>query len=435
MNSTFRMPFDYRECNHLRFNLHMQPSANTIINDVLNLNAHKNEISAKLRSYSSHFFDVMCNDCWINITAHIAKIFAFINNYQLQHSGSNYIESVDGYHQYLFMHYILTQSNIIQYILKHKELYELMFIICTRFFRMIYVDKGISFVVRRFIPPTKTTEFVDTSYVLYNKQRKWKRGTTEFLKISQISQISESFIKTSVYWKKKHFKYMELKLDFINFIKHDITQILLKKYRVANIAIMDQFVPNLRLSTHCRILYIINWFKICNRYKFLDFNQQTNEICLRRLLYIYFNQSLLKHVKVQRPQSDAFIWNSSIKTILRLKITNTRSANNVTQSIKQLIENNKRHRDKNLDEKYRGEYSYSTKCCSPKCQNFKCDTKDILREPEVSGHPVFYDAKYIYRKFYRCKRCRIVTYCSKHCQKIHWNKFGHKKQCDLFKIS
>ena len=34
-------------------------------------------------------------------------------------------------------------------------------------------------------------------------------------------------------------------------------------------------------------------------------------------------------------------------------------------------------------------------------------------------------------KFYRCKGCNSVVYCSKHCQKWHW-KNGHKRRCNKF---
>ena len=32
-------------------------------------------------------------------------------------------------------------------------------------------------------------------------------------------------------------------------------------------------------------------------------------------------------------------------------------------------------------------------------------------------------------KWYNCKKCGAL-YCSKHCQKVDWNKYNHKFQCD-----
>lgn len=34
-------------------------------------------------------------------------------------------------------------------------------------------------------------------------------------------------------------------------------------------------------------------------------------------------------------------------------------------------------------------------------------------------------------KFHMCKRCKIVYYCSKKCQKIDWNKYNHRIICSL----
>ena len=33
------------------------------------------------------------------------------------------------------------------------------------------------------------------------------------------------------------------------------------------------------------------------------------------------------------------------------------------------------------------------------------------------------------KKFYKCKDCKIVTFCSRKCQKIHWKRCNHKQQC------
>eukprot|EP01084_Bolivina_argentea_P225780 381463_1 len=42
------------------------------------------------------------------------------------------------------------------------------------------------------------------------------------------------------------------------------------------------------------------------------------------------------------------------------------------------------------------------------------------------------DSKYLKYKFYKCKGCKAVYYCSRHCQKYDWNRFGHKQICNDF---
>merc|ERR1711971_252918 len=35
--------------------------------------------------------------------------------------------------------------------------------------------------------------------------------------------------------------------------------------------------------------------------------------------------------------------------------------------------------------------------------------------------------------FYRCKKCKVVIYCSKHCQKKDWKRGLHKLTCKLYR--
>ena len=37
------------------------------------------------------------------------------------------------------------------------------------------------------------------------------------------------------------------------------------------------------------------------------------------------------------------------------------------------------------------------------------------------------------RKWYKCKQCRVTNYCSRRCQKIHWNKV-HRFQCESLTV-
>ena len=50
---------------------------------------------------------------------------------------------------------------------------------------------------------------------------------------------------------------------------------------------------------------------------------------------------------------------------------------------------------------------------------------------QIRNQKYDYDKKYLKRKFYKCKMCNIAVYCSKHCQKVHWNLHDHKTECEL----
>ena len=65
-----------------------------------------------------------------------------------------------------------------------------------------------------------------------------------------------------------------------------------------------------------------------------------------------------------------------------------------------------------------GKKIWKEKWMNTKCGNIKCNNKRI----DV--------------RLYKCKRCKIIRYCSKHCQKVDWNRFGHKRDCgQLRKLS
>eukprot|EP01084_Bolivina_argentea_P073383 133175_1 len=49
-------------------------------------------------------------------------------------------------------------------------------------------------------------------------------------------------------------------------------------------------------------------------------------------------------------------------------------------------------------------------------QNRKCKEKNIWQQPAIN-------------KWYKCKGCRVVFYCSRRCQKADWSKGLHKEMC------
>ena len=42
-----------------------------------------------------------------------------------------------------------------------------------------------------------------------------------------------------------------------------------------------------------------------------------------------------------------------------------------------------------------------------------------------------WNARETINKWYICKGCKCVKYCSRKCQKISWNKYNHDKQCKI----
>eukprot|EP01084_Bolivina_argentea_P292379 502629_1 len=54
-----------------------------------------------------------------------------------------------------------------------------------------------------------------------------------------------------------------------------------------------------------------------------------------------------------------------------------------------------------------------------------------LEHNEYNPRPFFVWKLPAIRKWYLCKKCKMVYYCSKKCQKIDWNLYNHRKFCSL----
>eukprot|EP01083_Nonionella_stella_P034331 93979_1 len=65
---------------------------------------------------------------------------------------------------------------------------------------------------------------------------------------------------------------------------------------------------------------------------------------------------------------------------------------------------------------------------------YKDTTKHQYRDRIICGNKKcgihYYDHKNAKRKWYRCKRCQIMYYCSRKCQKYDWSKFDHQTLCN-----
>ena len=73
------------------------------------------------------------------------------------------------------------------------------------------------------------------------------------------------------------------------------------------------------------------------------------------------------------------------------------------------------------------------------CDNRECpyratiervSSKSKIRDKHGRRHEIIIERGKVHKgKWYKCKRCRMMYYCSRRCQKIDWNKYYHKSLC------
>merc|ERR1719285_593280 len=47
----------------------------------------------------------------------------------------------------------------------------------------------------------------------------------------------------------------------------------------------------------------------------------------------------------------------------------------------------------------------------------------------VCSNPACLNVEKRYKEFQMCNKCKRAVYCSQSCQKVHWKRFGHEKEC------
>ena len=73
-----------------------------------------------------------------------------------------------------------------------------------------------------------------------------------------------------------------------------------------------------------------------------------------------------------------------------------------------------------IKERARKTYFWIYECSNPICERRRRTLIQMQDSMEVVGQ---------WNKFMRCKGCLTAAYCSKRCQKIHWNRYNHRQQC------
>lgn len=198
-----------------------------------------------------------------------------------------------------------------------------------------------------------------------------------------------TLMNTNIYWKEKHFKFLT---------NHHFAEIFIKFLRniCMNMSKNKRKPPSTLINSFLNTLKLFYMYYKRKKYE-LSFASWVREIKAEMELCIcrdcYDDNPHANHLQKY--------WNKMIKDLV-IDVRNfKRNYNKSNLIIGERITNSQKN--KIISKKYRL-FSTSKFCANIKCDKEKDDVSKI------------------------CKKCKMVYYCSKHCQKIDW-KNKHKKQC------
>eukprot|EP01083_Nonionella_stella_P156348 506234_1 len=338
---------------------------------------------------------LFCDNCWFNLLPQLHILLRNINRYQSKciqtHGFIHYIKQDISLIHLLFIQDMISHTFIVQYILKDDVLYPMLF--------DYFLDT--------------LTMFSHHSYavsLINTAEHHW------IARNFRLNFFCPSFWVTCVFWKQNHIKYLR-KIKFKQILMETIPNnfMISKKRHYKNIS-KRVAAP---FASMC-LGQVLAWIAAINCVdNALYWSHRDLGSCARKIIPCVLPEPLYK---VKRMSSNAIL---SKYCNIRNGITNAKSLlpnemlNLVNSTLVKKTCKNERERNWTL---YRGKLTYKLmkRCFNPRCRQSQYTDDDS--DHSVTQRRVKALTK---SKFYKCEGCKIALYCSRNCQKIHWNKYDH----------
>eukprot|EP01084_Bolivina_argentea_P013934 26079_1 len=176
--------------------------------------------------------DVMCKNCWIDLIPYLHDILNQVVSTQhlMRRKAQQYIQSYDAFIHWLFMKYLLQQSNIVKYILHQTHLYQLFFDYMINIINILHVQSNLHLNILT-SKSMRAPHPLDPNYLLARSHRIYKTPPIEQEEGNYLSLIilhdicmGRVYVYTIKYWKKRHFKYVLKRKGMLSLIQKDILQ-------------------------------------------------------------------------------------------------------------------------------------------------------------------------------------------------------------------
>eukprot|EP01084_Bolivina_argentea_P093348 167896_1 len=252
-----------------------------------------------------------------------------------------------------------------------------------------------------------------------------KRDINKYLILNEfLNGIDQFFASTYLFWKPKHTKYL-LQIGFKQLVIETIPNNFLIQSKLNLHKGMNHFLDTRNL------LQLITGFNYASKTKLFRTKRQM-ELFIRKICRITIPFEFIGvDLKLDRMNIDVIISTffgnhigigSSITGILKWHGIYVR-----------LMYYDKKKNSKEWQKVISNDvqqYKLMKVCFNPLCKLRKYrrninSRRELLKYLDTGGASF----TLIKIKFFKCKGCFTAIYCSKKCQKIHWNVYDHKIQC------
>eukprot|EP01084_Bolivina_argentea_P233329 393037_1 len=334
---------------------------------------------------------ILCKNCWFSLLPHLALCIQHIHDHLSNINVSLNIKNCLNY---------LNQEETLMHLKFLKDMLRYPFVN-----KYLFENKSISSMMLSF--------YIKMLRVIYCTDLYHRKFDNFLIAGENVLEFTDHFFLSSyIYWNRQHIVYL-LKSGFKKLICETILNNLTKHYHSGKNFIATRNLLQLVIAFD----YVSKTKLLCNNHEKYAFIRQLilTTISVKKLSY-YHTDWIVSRFFNGDEEFAMYNWHGKyIKLILYESKTNKHS--NEWQEIT--------CKDKQ-------KYKLMMECFNPPCIVRKYRRNiTTMRDVIIYLDKPYKEQTLIKSSFYKCKGCLIAVYCSRRCQKIHWNRFNHRQQCRI----